>query len=133
MDFRILGPVEVRANGEPVALGGPKQRALLSILLLSANRVVSRDRLIEALWAHEPPAAARHSLEVSVSRLRQALRAGHAGDSPIATRAPGYVLNVEPGQLDLLHFEGLLEQGRRARASGDVPGAATALLDAERL
>jgi DNA-binding SARP family transcriptional activator len=88
MDFRILGPLEVSAQGESLALGGPKQRALLAVLLLSAGQVVSRDRLIEELWADDPPAAARHAVEVNVSRLRKALG---ANGSALVTRAPGYV------------------------------------------
>jgi predicted ATPase/DNA-binding SARP family transcriptional activator len=131
MDFRILGPLEVSANGERLALGGPKQRALLAILLLNADRVVSRDRLIEALWAEEPPRAARHAVEVNVSRLRKALGASNAGDSALVTRAPGYVLHVEPGELDLQRFERLLAEGRRARADGEPERAADALRDAE--
>ena len=118
MDFRILGPLEVRAHGRRLALGGPKQRALLAILLLQADRVVSRDRLIEELWADDPPAAARHALEVNVSRLRKALAANGAGDSALVTRAPGYVLHVAPGELDLWRFERLVEDGRRALERG---------------
>ena len=79
MDFRILGPLEVTTNGERLALGGRRQRALLAILLLHADRVVSRDRLIEALWADDPPGAARHAVEVNVSRLRKTLGAGRLG------------------------------------------------------
>src|SRR3954447_17876879 len=105
MHFRILGPVEASANGEPIALGGAKQRALLAILLLNADRVVSSDRLIEALWAGEPPAAARHAVEVNVSRLRKTLG---VGVSALVTRAPGYLLRIEPGELDLQRFERLL-------------------------
>src|SRR5829696_7532141 len=127
MDFRILGPVEASANGEPIALGGPKQRALLAILLLNADRVVSSDRLIEALWAGEPPAAARHAVEVNVSRLRKSLG---VGVSALATRAPGYVLRIEPGELDLQCFERLLAKGRGAREAGDAELAARALRDA---
>ena len=128
MDFRILGPVEASANGEPIALGGPKQRALLAILLLNADRVVSSDRLIEALWAGEPPGAARHAVEVNVSRLRKALG---TGVSALVTRAPGYVLEIEPEALDLQRFERLLAEGRRARAAGDAELAARALRDAQ--
>jgi len=107
MDFRILGPLEVSAQGESLALGGPKQRALLAVLLLSAGQVVSRDRLIEELWADDPPAAARHAVEVNVSRLRKALG---ANGSALVTRAPGYVLRVAPGELDLWRFEQLVEE-----------------------
>jgi DNA-binding SARP family transcriptional activator len=133
MDFRILGPLEVRANGQRLALGGPKQRALLAVLLLSADRVVSRDRLIEELWADDPPAAAHHALDVNVSRLRKALAATGAGDSVLVTRAPGYVLRVEPGELDLRRFERLVEDGRRAFEVGDPGAAARALREAEGL
>jgi WD40 repeat protein/DNA-binding SARP family transcriptional activator len=132
MDFRILGPLEVRTNGVRVALGGPKQRALLAILLLRADRVVSSDRLIEELWADDPPAAARHALEVHVSRLRKALGVG-GGESRLITRAPGYLLRVTPGELDLQRFERLLAQGRRALGGGDPDAAAGALREAEGL
>jgi len=130
LDFSILGPLEVRANGELIALGGPKQRALLAILLLNAGRVVSRDRLIEALWAERPLGASRHAVDVNVSRLRKSLGATRAGDSVLATRAPGYVLQVEPDELDLQRFERLLADGRRAFADGDSECAAGALREA---
>jgi hypothetical protein len=70
MQFGILGPLDVRRDGVPVAAGGPKQRALLALLLLSANKVVSRDRLIEELWSGQPADTGAHSLDVTVSRLR---------------------------------------------------------------
>ena len=133
MDFRILGPLAVHAEGRRLALGGPKQRALLAILLLSADRVVSRDRLIEELWADDPPAAARHALEVNVSRLRKALGANGAGGSALVTRAPGYVLHVAAGELDLWRFEDLVEDGRRAFEAGDPDAAARAFREAEGL
>ena len=133
MDFRILGPLEVRANGDRLALGGPKQRALLAILLLNADRVVSRDRLIEELWANDPPAAARHALDVNVSRLRKALGANSAGGSLLVTRSPGYMLCIEPGELDLRRFERLVEDGRRAFEAGDAERAARALREAQDL
>src|SRR5215217_3364523 len=133
MDFRILGPLEVSANGERLALGGPKQRALLAILLLNADRVVSSDRLVEALWADEPPAAARHTLEVNVSRLRKALGPGKGGGSALVTRAPGYMLHIDLGELDLQRFERLLAEARRARADGDAEFAARALHEADGL
>ena len=74
MEFRILGPLEAWKGGAPVTLGGAKQRALLAILLLHANEVVSRDRLIDELWGEQPPASAPHSLDVYVSRLRKTLQ-----------------------------------------------------------
>src|SRR3954464_3220865 len=95
MLFRILGPVEVAADGRTLDLGGPKQRALLAMLLLEANRVVPRDRLIDALWDESPPDTARKALQVHVSQLRKAL-----GAERIETRTPGYVLLLEDNELD---------------------------------
>lgn len=110
MEFRILGPLEAREDGAPVALAGTKQRALLAILLLHANEVVSTERLIESLW-DEPPAEAVKAVQVYVSRLRKAL----GGGMP-TSRPPGYVLELEPEQLDLARFRRLLEEARRDRA-----------------
>jgi DNA-binding SARP family transcriptional activator len=109
MEFRILGPIEAREDGAPVVLGGTKQRALLAVLLLHANEVVSTERLIEALW-NEPPTAAVKAVQVYVSRLRKAL----GGTNP-TSRAPGYVLELEPEWLDLARFRRLVEEARRDR------------------
>ena len=76
MEFRILGPLEVSEAGRSLPLGGSKQRALLALLLLSPNEPVSIDKLIEDIWAEQPPKAGRKSLQVHVSRLRKALGAG---------------------------------------------------------
>ena len=111
MDFRILGPLEVAEDGAVVALGGLKQRSLLAILLLSANEVVSSDRLIDALWGEQSPESGRTALQVRVSQLRKAL--GPAG-AQLVTRAPGYVLRVDPGQLDLDKFERLVGEADTA-------------------
>ena len=73
MEYRILGPLEVLEDGQPVSLGGSKQRALLVILLLHANKVVSRDRLIDELWGGSPPDTAQTALHVHVSQLRKIL------------------------------------------------------------
>jgi DNA-binding SARP family transcriptional activator/ABC-type transport system substrate-binding protein len=120
MEFLVLGPVEVRIDGRPLELGGPKQRALLALLLLDANAVVSRDRLVDALWSELAPPNAQRSLDSYVSRLRSLL-----GANRIERRPPGYRLRVEPGELDLARFEELLKQGRAA--AGD-PAAAGELL-----
>jgi DNA-binding SARP family transcriptional activator len=90
-------------------LGGPKQRSLLAILLLHANKVVSTDRLIDELWGAAPPATAPKSLQVLVSRLRKKL-----GDGRLATHAPGYVLLVDPAEFDLARFEQLVEEAKGA-------------------
>src|SRR6266508_1447890 len=85
MQFRLLGPVEVEEQGRLLPLGSAKQRALLAILLLHANEVVSRDRLIDELWGERPPASALHSLEVYVSRLRKTLQSD-GGERFLVTR-----------------------------------------------
>ena len=122
MEFLVLGPVEVRIDGKAVPLGGPKQRSLLALLLLNANEVVSRERLIDTLWGERASAGAQRSLDSYVSRLRTLL-----GNERVERRAPGYMLHVETGELDLERFEALLEQGRAAAAAGDA-GAARNLL-----
>ena len=112
MEFRLLGPVEVLGDdGEPVAVPGKRPRALLALLLLDANRPVSTERLIDAIWADDPPATARGALQVHVHALRKAL-----GPDRIVTRAPGYLVRVEPGELDAVRFDELLAQGRPAEA-----------------
>ena len=107
MEFRTLGPLEVIAEGRPVALGGAKQRALLAVLLLHSNEVVSRDRLIDELWGASPPDTARAALQVYVSQLRKAL-----GRDLILTQPPGYLVRVSDGELDLHRFEQLVAAAR---------------------
>jgi DNA-binding SARP family transcriptional activator len=107
MEFRILGPLEVLADGKALDLGGTKQRALLAVLLLHANEVVSRDRLVDALWEEEPPETAQKALHVYVSQLRKIL-----GWERVQTHAHGYMLGVSPEELDLEQFERAREQGR---------------------
>jgi DNA-binding SARP family transcriptional activator len=107
VDFAILGPLEVRADGEQIPLGGPKQRALLTMLLLDAGRVVSLDRLVDALWEGDPPATATASLQNFVAQLRKAL-----GAETIETRAPGYLVRLEPEQLDAARMRRLVDEAR---------------------
>jgi DNA-binding SARP family transcriptional activator/ABC-type branched-subunit amino acid transport system substrate-binding protein/DNA-binding beta-propeller fold protein YncE len=127
MEFRILGPLEVSEGGRRVELGGRKQRALLASLLLHANEVVSADRLIDELWGETPPPTAPKTLQAHVSRLRQSLNGDEDSTAhlrgPLETRGPGYVLKVEPDQLDADRFQRLLEDARRALARGK-PGPA---------
>jgi DNA-binding SARP family transcriptional activator/streptogramin lyase len=111
MEFRILGPIEVVDRGRTVAIRRGKEQALLVYLLLHANQVVASDRLVDELWGERPPPTAVKILQNAVSQLRKAL-----GDDRLVTRPPGYVLRVEPGELDLERFESLAEQGR---ANGD--------------
>jgi DNA-binding SARP family transcriptional activator len=131
--FRILGPLEVRIDDQSIPIGGPKQRALLALLLLSANRVVPRERLIAELFAEQSVNSADHALRNHVSRLRKALAPAAAGEPRLVARAPGYLLRVEPGELDFEHFEQLVAAGREAAAAREVSRAAAALVAAERL
>jgi DNA-binding SARP family transcriptional activator len=132
-EFRILGPLDVRVDGTSVPIGGPKQRALLALLLLSANRVVSRDRLIGELLSDQVAASADHALRVQVWRLRKALGRGSDDEPRLIGRAPGYLLRVEPGELDLEAFEQTVAQGRNALADGRAEEAADALYAAATL
>ncbi|MGN6430361.1 MAG: BTAD domain-containing putative transcriptional regulator [Gaiellaceae bacterium] len=108
LEFRILGPLEVIEDGNPFQLSGQKQRALLALLLLEANRVVSTDRIVDALWGEEPPRTAATSLQNFVSQLRKLL-----GADTLVTKPPGYQLRLEPAQFDLDRFRGLVEEARR--------------------
>src|SRR6266511_4636867 len=130
MEFQLLGPLEVWEDGRPLSLGGTKQRALLAILLLRANEVVSRDVLIDELWGEQPPASAAHSVEAYVSRLRKTLHADRAGEPILVTRPPGYMLRVDFEKLDLHRYERLLEEGRRALATHAPDHALQKLSDA---
>jgi DNA-binding SARP family transcriptional activator len=125
VEFRILGPLEVRDGGVVVPLGGPRQRAVLALLLTRAGEVVSADRLIDELWAGSPPETAGNVLQGYVSNLRKALGAG-----VIVTRGPGYAIELEPGQLDLHRFESLAESARGALEHGDPARAARELREA---
>src|SRR5262249_27754969 len=109
LEYRLLGPLEVRAGDGPLPLGGRKQRALLALLLLNANRVVSRERLVDELWGDEPPQTAVTTVQVYVSRLRKVLR-----PEALQTRPSGYLLEAPPEQVDYLRVEELLAAARQA-------------------
>jgi DNA-binding SARP family transcriptional activator len=108
-DFRILGPLEVSDETGPLLLGGQKQRAVLALLLLEPGRVVSTDRLIDALWGENPPRTANTSLQNFISQLRKTL-----GPEVLETKSPGYRLRIRPGELDLDRFRVLVEAARGA-------------------
>lgn len=108
-----------------MSLGGAKQRALLAILLLHANEAVSRDRLIEAVWGEAPPPSAAGSLDTYVYRLRKLL-----GPERLARRAGGYVLHVEPGELDVDQFDRLLTSAAGMSEASDCADAAAIFVDA---
>jgi predicted ATPase/DNA-binding SARP family transcriptional activator len=127
--FRILGPIESYVAERRVALGGPRQLSLLAFMLVHANRAVSNDALIEAVWGGHGPAGAVKRVQVAVARLRRALDSdvGSAGSSPLRTVAGGYLLAVAPGELDAWVFEARLAEGLRALDAGDHAGAAGVL------
>jgi DNA-binding SARP family transcriptional activator len=127
-EFRLLGPLEAVVNGKPVHLAAAKPRALLALLLLNRNQVVSTDRLIDELWDDNPPATATKTLQVYVSQLRKEL-----GPDRLVTRPPGYLLRVEEGELDLERFEQLTADARKRLADGDPTGARDEFREALRL
>jgi DNA-binding SARP family transcriptional activator len=109
--------LEVWAGGRQLELGGPHQRALLALLLVRANRVVSVERLAHLLWSGQPPPTGRGLVQGCVAQLRRALREGAGpGREPLLTRRPGYLLEVRPGELDLDRFEQLVAAGEYAEA-----------------
>jgi DNA-binding SARP family transcriptional activator len=108
VEFRILGPIEVTDAGRPLPLGGPKQRALLALLLLHANEVVPTATLIDAVWGESPPATVETILHGYVSKLRRVV------GPRLATKPPGYVLRVGDGELDARRFDRLVTEARDA-------------------
>jgi DNA-binding SARP family transcriptional activator len=119
VEFRVLGPLEVLVDGRPARLGGPRQRALLAILLVHANEVVSVARLVDEVWGDDPPVTAGNVLQTYISQLRKAL-----GRDTIGTRGRGYVVSVPDRALDLRVFERRAAAGGQARADGRSADAA---------
>ncbi len=122
MDFRILGPLEVRDRGRTIELRRQKQRALLAVLLLRAGESVSSDALIDALWGEQPPRTARAALQNYVAQLRRAL-----GPGVVVSRGGAYLLDVAPEQIDLGRFERLAAEGRAAEREERVEKLRAAL------
>jgi DNA-binding SARP family transcriptional activator len=125
LEIRLLGPLEVEREGTPLALGGPKPRALLSALALEVGRVVSVDSLVESLWPGHAPDTASHAIQVYVSQLRKVV-----GTDVIVTRVPGYVLELDTESVDVHRFVRLAGEGRDVFAGGDPAAAAAAFRDA---
>jgi DNA-binding SARP family transcriptional activator len=131
MRFAILGPLEANDGERPVALGGDKQRALLALLLIHANRTVSAERLIDELWDERPPQTAAKTLQVHVSRLRKVLAPlGSGGEGVVVTRTHGYELTVPPESIDAMRFERLVGEARAALATSRFGPAVSSLEDA---
>src|SRR5947207_11336292 len=125
MEYRILGPLEVAHEGEPVPLGRPKERLVLAVLLLHANEFVSRERLIDELWGPAPPPTAKKAVNVYSSQLRKALaRNGH---DPVTTADGGYRLGVDDDELDVSRLRQLLAAARERESAGELEAAAELL------
>src|SRR5262245_4757133 len=130
MEVRLLGALEVLAgDGTPVSVPGAKLRALLAILALSCGRVVATDRLIDDLWGDDPPSDAANALQRLVSKLRKTLP--HA--DIVVTRSPGYVLELDDGQVDALRVAHLVEAARAAAASSEAERSVALFAQAEQL
>ncbi|RZQ60821.1 BTAD domain-containing putative transcriptional regulator [Amycolatopsis suaedae] len=121
-EFRILGPLEVLADGVPVEIAA-RQRVLLASLLLDANRTLSMDALITRLWDDAAPPGARNTVQNLVLRLRKAL----GPDNPVRTRPEGYLIEVGDDELDLRRFTDAVDGAKEALAAGDTDGAAAGL------
>lgn len=135
MRFRLLGPLTVEGATGPVPLGGVKQRAALGCLLLNANQVVASSTLLRALWPDgTQPVSARKILHNAVWRLRSTLAPAPGSGLPrLETCAPGYVLHVDPADVDLLRFRDEVAEGRALSAAGDPESAAARLRESLRL
>ena len=114
MDFRLLGPLEAFRDHVPVRVAAGKQRALLAILLLNANRTLSREQLVDGIWGENVPDSAQKMVQIHVSQLRKALP-----EPRLHTRQPGYVLEVREDELDLARFEHAVADGRGALAEDE--------------
>jgi DNA-binding SARP family transcriptional activator len=123
LEFRLLGTLEVHARGEPVPIGGLRQRVVLTMLLLNAGRVVSVDSLAEAVWGAKPPLTSRTQVAICVSALRKAFRARGIRQEVIVTAAPGYILRPEGHWLDTFAFEELVTKARAAARRGAAAAA----------
>jgi predicted ATPase/DNA-binding SARP family transcriptional activator len=129
----LLGPVEAWVDGRPVALGGQRPRTLFAVLALMRGRVVSTEELIDELWGDDPPARARDSLQMHVSRLRKALSEAGADGGRLVSQAGGYRLVVHPGERDVDRWQAALGRARRTRAAGEPATARTGIEQAQGL
>src|SRR3982750_257870 len=130
MELRLLGPLEVRDAGGPLALGGLQQRAVLAMLALHLNELVSTDVLVDGLWGDQPPASATNIVQGYISRLRKILQGGDTADprdaATLLRREPGYLLELNPQQVDHKQFERLAREG--AQALRPAPARAAGIL-----
>jgi predicted ATPase/DNA-binding SARP family transcriptional activator len=130
VDVRVLGPFEVIEGGRVLALGGRKQRAVLAMLALDVGQVVSRDRLIDGIWGESATDTAVATLQVYVSMLRKVIGPGRDGGPALVSRAPGYLLDLDPDAVDSRRFERLVTQARKHLADDRHEAAARGLTEA---
>ncbi|MFI6320162.1 BTAD domain-containing putative transcriptional regulator [Nonomuraea sp. NPDC050556] len=129
-DFRILGPLEVTAGRERVAIGGRRQRTVLATLLLTPDRVASVDRLVEAVWGGNHPTTSRTQIAICVSSLRKAFKAAGYPGEVIETAPPGYMLIAEDHRIDAVRFSRRAESAQRLAQQGRTAEAADLLAEA---
>ena len=122
MELRLLGPLEVVDGGSPLSVPAGKQRAVLALLALHANRTVTSDRLLDDLWGERAPDSARKMVQIHVSKLRKSLPGLR-----LHTRPSGYMLELDDEELDLARFESMTSEGRAALAEGRTREAAEVL------
>jgi DNA-binding SARP family transcriptional activator/EAL domain-containing protein (putative c-di-GMP-specific phosphodiesterase class I)/ActR/RegA family two-component response regulator len=132
LEVRLLGPFEVAHAGKALHIGSPKQRAVLALLALQAGRVVTADALCDLIWDQEQPASPSATLQSLISRLRAALANGSGevidgGRDVLRTREPGWVLDIDPADVDALRFQELTARARRRRERGEAEAAAADL------
>jgi DNA-binding SARP family transcriptional activator len=132
VDFRILGPVELQAGSGRPDLGGARQQIVVATLLLSANKIVTMNRLLEAIYGEDLPPTARTQAQMCISALRRTF-ALYSSEPVIATHTHGYVIRVESGRLDSERFEELVTAARAAREANSVDLAVARYRDALRL
>jgi DNA-binding SARP family transcriptional activator/Flp pilus assembly protein TadD len=132
VEFRILGPLEVAVGSDRLELHGTRQQVVVATLLLSANRLVTMDRLLEAIYGEDLPPTARSQAQISVSVLRR-LFASRSRDTVIATHPHGYLIRVGSEELDSQRFEELVTAARAARDSDNLDSAVARYRDAVRL
>lgn len=132
LEFRVLGPLDVRRGGRPVAPAGARRRCLLAMLLLDAGQVVPVDRLIDGIWGHQPPSTAIGLVQTYVSLWRRVLPEGASPDEPdrLLREGHGYRLIVRDQELDLAIARDLADRGRAALSARDYAHAADLLTDA---
>jgi DNA-binding SARP family transcriptional activator len=133
LSFKVLGPLAVSAGDESVPLGGGRQRAILALLLLTPGRVVPVDTMVDAVWNSNPPPTARTQVAICVAALRKLFKHAGVSEDVIVTAHPGYVLNTEGHQFDVVDFADLIQQAEHEAREGELPEAARCYAQALRL